>query len=47
MIMYVVIGSIILIAAIASLTVNIKHFIHEQKEYRRKIEELHEKLKRN
>lgn len=42
--MYVIIGSIILIAAIASLIVNIKHFIYEQKEYRRRIEELHERL---
>ena len=30
--------------AIASLIVNIKHFIYEQKEYRRRIEELHERL---
>lgn len=47
MIMYVVIGGIILLVALASLTVNIKHFIHEQKEYRRKIEELHERLQEN
>lgn len=44
-IMYWGIGSIILILALMSLVFNIKHFIHEQKEYKRQIEELHLRLK--
>ena len=44
-IMYWSLGSIILILALISLVVNIRHFIHEQKEYRRQVEELHLRLR--
>lgn len=44
-IMYYSLGIIILVLASISLAINVKHFIHEQREYKREIEELHLKLK--
>lgn len=44
-IMYWSLGSVILIWALISLVMNIRHFIHEQQAYKRQVEELHLRLR--